>query len=103
MRISAWSSDVCSSDLRLFTMSEPIPGTVVETYLRQRGIAALHETGSLRFHPRCYYRRDEHSPTASWPAMIASVTDLGGRIRSEGRRVGKECVRTCRFRWSPCH
>lgn len=46
---------------RLFTMSEPIPGTVVETYLRQRGIAALHETGSLRFHPRCYYRRDEHS------------------------------------------
>ena len=30
----------------------------------------------LRFHPRCYYRPDEHVPTETWPAMIASVTDL---------------------------
>ena len=64
---------------RLFAMSQPIPGTLVETYLRKRGITALHETGSLRFHPRCYYRPDEHQPTETWPAMIASVTDLGGR------------------------
>lgn len=65
---------------RLFAMSQPIPRTVVDTYLRNRGITALHGTGSLRFHPRCYFRPDEHSPTESWPAMIASVTDLGGRI-----------------------
>ena len=70
---------------RLFAMSQPIPGTLVETYLRQRGITALHGTGSLRFHPRCYYRPDEHSPTESWPAMIASVTDLGGRITGAHR------------------
>src|SRR3546814_19355298 len=128
-------------------MSQPISRTLVETYLRTRGIAALHETGSLRFHPRCYYRRDEHSPTETWPAMIASVTGLEGGItgahrtwlatdgsdkapietprramgdllghavrfgasgevmaageRSEERRVGKECVSTCRSRWSP--
>ncbi len=65
---------------RLFAISRPITGTVVESYLQKRGITALHGTGSLRFHPRCYYRPDEHSPTETWPAMIASVTDLDGRI-----------------------
>ncbi len=60
-------------------MSQPIARTLVETYLRNRGITALHGTGSLRFHPRCYYRPDEHSPTETWPAMIAAVTDLAGR------------------------
>ena len=44
---------------RLFAMSRPIHGTLAETYLRRRGITALHGTGSLRFHPRCYYRSDE--------------------------------------------
>ena len=65
---------------RLFAMSRPITGTIVESYLRKRSITALHGTASLRFHPRCYYRPDEHSPTETWPAMIASVTDLDGRI-----------------------
>jgi hypothetical protein len=63
---------------RLFAMAQPISGTLVKTYLRARGITDLHGTGSLRFHPRCYYRPDEHSPTETWPAMIASVTDLAG-------------------------
>ncbi len=70
---------------RLFAMSQPISGTVVETYLRNRGITALHGTGNLRFHPRCYYRPDEHSPTETWPAMIAAVTDLSGRITGAHR------------------
>ena len=65
---------------RLFAMSQPIEGTPVEAYLRNRGITALHETASLRFHPRCYYRRDEDSPTETWPAMIAAVTDLYGHL-----------------------
>ena len=43
-------------------------------------LPTLHHGGSLRFHPRCYYRPDEHSPTETWPAMIACVTDLDGRI-----------------------
>ena len=63
---------------RLFSMAQPIMGTLAETYFRKRGITALHETGSLRFHPRCYYRPDEHSPTETLPALIASVTDLDG-------------------------
>jgi hypothetical protein len=65
---------------RLFAISSPITGTIVETYLRHRGIVHVHHGGSLRFHPRCYYRPDEHLPTETWPAMIACVTDLAGRI-----------------------
>ena len=65
---------------RLFAMSKPITGTVVETYLQSRGITVLHATGALRFHPRCYYRPDRHSPTETWPAMIAAVTALDGTI-----------------------
>lgn len=64
---------------RLVSMSQPIPGTLVETYLRGRAITALQETGSLRFHPRCYYRPDS-GPTETWPAMIAAVTDLKGKL-----------------------
>ena len=64
----------------LFAMSQPITDTIVEAYLRKRGITALHGTGSRRFHPHCYYRPDRHSPTETWLAMIAAVTDLDGKI-----------------------
>lgn len=70
---------------RLFGMSQPITGTLVQSYLRKRGITDLRETGNLRFHPRCYYRPDEHSPTETWPAMIAAVTDLDGKITGAHR------------------
>ncbi|WP_371930048.1 toprim domain-containing protein [Bradyrhizobium sp. CCGUVB1N3] len=70
---------------RLFAMSQPIERTLVEAYLRNRGITALHGIGSLRFHPRCYYRPDDHSPTETWPAMIAAVTDLSDRLTGAHR------------------
>jgi hypothetical protein len=70
---------------RLFAMSRPISGTLVETYLCNRGIKAVHDAGALRFHPRCYYRPDESSPTETWPAMIAAVTDLADRITGAHR------------------
>ena len=70
---------------RLIAMCQPIGGTLVEAYLRRRGITALHGCGSLRFHPRCYYRPDEHSPTETWPAMVATVTDLADRITGAHR------------------
>jgi hypothetical protein len=69
-----------TSARRLFAMSQPIAGTLAETYLRRRGIAYLDDVASLRFHPRCYYRPDASAPTESWPAMIAAVTDAEGRI-----------------------
>ncbi|WP_413430600.1 toprim domain-containing protein [Brevundimonas phoenicis] len=70
---------------RLVRMSQSIHGTLVQTYLQERGITDLRGTGSLHFHPRCYYRPDEHSPTETWPAMIATVTDLDGKITGAHR------------------
>jgi len=65
---------------RLYAMSKPIAGTLAETYLHGRGIVTVAAGDPLRFHRRCYYRRDEDSPTETWPALIAAVTDLGGTI-----------------------
>ena len=70
---------------RLFAISQPIERTLVETYLRDRGITHLHGTGALRFHPRCYYRPDDDASTETWPAMIASVTDLSGHLTGAHR------------------
>jgi hypothetical protein len=65
---------------RLWTMAKPLAGTLAEAYLRARGIETIYDTGALRFHPRCYYRQDEHAPTETWPAMIAAVTALSSAI-----------------------
>jgi hypothetical protein len=75
--VSAGSPDAAQ---RLFAMSQPIGNTLAESYLRHRGITVLDGTSSLRFHPRCYYRPNAHSPTEIWPAMIAAVTDLSGHL-----------------------
>src|SRR3546814_12998107 len=41
---------------------------------------------------------------AQWPIIVAIPTDMRQTVdRSEERRVGKECVSTCRSRWSPYH
>src|SRR3546814_5348236 len=107
MRISDWSSDVCSSDLadrtpaapvptgspeaarRLFAMSKPITGTVAQSYLRRRGITDVRHGDPLRFHPRCWYRGDDEDPRDrlrdAWPAIIAAVTDLDGTISGAHR------------------
>ena len=69
---------------RLFAMSKPIHGTIAETYLRTRGISALHETLSLRFHLRCYYkpatsrRRCRHSRDHDRHVTLAHGGDRGG-------------------------
>jgi len=65
---------------RLWAISQSIAGTLAETYLRSRGTTDLRNVGSLRFHPRCYYRADDETPTETWPALIASVRDLDGTL-----------------------
>ncbi|HEX8418485.1 MAG TPA: toprim domain-containing protein [Sphingomonas sp.] len=70
---------------RLFAMSQPIASTIAETYLRKRGITALHGTDALRFHPRCYYRPDDDAPTETWPALIGRVSDLDGNLTGAHR------------------
>ncbi|MER9115732.1 toprim domain-containing protein [Mesorhizobium sp. M0954] len=84
-KLLAAPSEMSEKARRLFAMSQPIAGTVVEAYLHNRSITALHGTGSLRFHPRCYYRPDEQAPTETWPAMITSVTDLDGHLTGAHR------------------
>ena len=67
---------------RLFGMAQPLPGTLGETYLHQRGItpAALTGIDALRFHPRCFHRATPEAQPEPWPALIAAVTDLDGTI-----------------------
>ncbi|MFW2542668.1 DUF7146 domain-containing protein [Primorskyibacter sp. 2E107] len=64
---------------RLFALGAPIRGTLVETYLRGRGISGFDQMPRLRFHPACYYRPEGGGPVARLPAMLAAITDLEGR------------------------
>src|SRR3546814_3718994 len=73
MRISDWSSDVCSSDLPVGVGEAPV--------LRGLGRGGRRESGGQR----------------------RKLGPEGSALRSEERRVGKECVSTCRSRWSPYH
>jgi hypothetical protein len=65
---------------RLFRAGRPISGTPAEAYLRARGITARLDWPALRFHPSVYYREAEDAPLEIWPALLAAVTDLDGRI-----------------------
>ena len=70
---------------RLWHMTQPLIGSTVDTYLRRRGITDLRGTANLRFHPSCYWRPEDDGPTETWPALIAAVTDLDGRITGAHR------------------
>src|SRR3546814_8041137 len=78
MRISDWSSDVCSSDLQRKSDKEAL----IALYQRNMAMSSL----------------------VTYPEL-PPVPDamLYRKSRSEERRVGKECVSTCRSRWSPYH
>src|SRR3546814_3771229 len=80
VRINDWSSDVCSSDL-------PWP------------YAQDHTPSPRRHRPPSRTRRRHYRPDAGQ----GHRGRCDGRRRSEERRVGKECVSTCRSRWSPYH
>src|SRR3546814_4356355 len=98
MRISDWSSDVCSSDL---DREEPqavrvLPGAV-STYAGGESCVGPSFTAShtAARHVAAFYDR-----VSIWRPPGKRRRD---RNRSEERRVGKECVSTCRSRWSPDH
>lgn len=68
---------------RLFAASRPIAGTIAERYLRARGLHCAGTLSALRFHPNCFYRRakdDAPDARATWPALIAAVTDEAGTV-----------------------
>src|SRR3546814_20005055 len=99
MRISDWSSDVCSSDLiRPVFVFEVLERTDWLELLRN--MVAASEI-KLRV-------AGEYVPEQTADAQRAlAAGGLRGRqvilFRSEESRVGKECVSTCRSRWSPYH
>lgn len=65
---------------RLFRAGRSVIGMPAEAYLRARGITASLDWPSLRYHPSVYYRAHEGAPREIWPALLAAVTDLRGRI-----------------------
>jgi hypothetical protein len=65
---------------RLFHSAIAVPGTQAEIYLHARRITAPLNCPSLRFHPSLWYREHDHAPRQSFPALLASVTDLRGNL-----------------------
>src|SRR3546814_19614576 len=97
MRISDWSSDVCSSDLdRLlgdFAQSDYrvfVPVTIDRQFRTARNLTSAL-TGQ------------QHQIKSVGNLVNAIFNGDARHVRSEERRVGKECVSTCRSRWAPYH
>src|SRR3546814_20835289 len=114
MRISDWSSDVCSSDLQ--TAEGKLRLFVAIDRTSKFAFVELHEQAGKMIAAQFL-----RNLVATVPYAIHTVlTDNGiqftnmahhkyafhhifDRVRSEERRVGKKCVSTCRSRWSPYH
>src|SRR3546814_11108121 len=113
LRISDWSSDVCSSDLQ--NQRDGAPEEVLEP-------AAADLDGAQQFpfrhaaeqqaDDRCRNRivvathrpaEDGKHQNRRRPRQVAGQSEGTEGRRSEERRVGKECVSTCRSRWAPYH
>src|SRR3546814_5913449 len=143
MRISDWSSDVCSSDLldgarrRLRSGRQVLPAHLEPTLMQAGGVDPVGDTrilqrdyigiATVRALPRLRLVEARCAQQGFWPqrprigdlktgivgtaigggdyqCLVVGELELAtGAIapRSEERRVGKECVSTCRYRWSP--
>src|SRR3546814_13967948 len=110
MRISDWSSDVCSSDLSDLgihvvdaEITHPAGARTALLHLVAKlqdaaGIAAI----AAHDHAIVHAARQAAGRIRERPSHNRAIEGRGA-IRSEERRVGKECVSTCRSRWSPYH
>src|SRR3546814_12685555 len=100
MRISDWSSDVCSSDL----IAGFLTGVLTFTpYYHWRWEHAIHHSTTAHLDKRgtgdiWTMTVQEYLEASRWQRFAYRLSR-----RSEERRVGKECVSTCRSRWSPYH
>src|SRR3546814_19069331 len=102
MRISDWSSDVCSSDLQR-TAAET-EGDVLQCEERRRhgsGFGTVWRACRNMRTGRTYHKPVQRSHCNPENGPFTRLVDGAGR--SEERRVGKECGSTCRSRWSPYH
>src|SRR3546814_3046248 len=91
MRISDWISDVCSSDLVARLGGDEF------AVLLEGGVDALKASSIAE-----RIINELHTPFRLGTKEIFTSASIGIALaRSEERRVGKECVSTCRSRWSP--
>src|SRR3546814_20904970 len=101
MRISDWSSDVCSSDLHGETKAhEELTNTWNNARMALAQDAVFGPGGSIVCRSTLTNPTNGCVPINRLGTMGPSAEALA---RSEERRVGKECVSTCRSRWSPYH
>src|SRR3546814_9321918 len=101
MRISDGSSDVCSSDLKRKWVWAAVCALAT---------GAMASSASARDGEMANHKGHHQWSQASLQAQASAVVTqdmvritLASELRSEERRVGKECVSTCRSRWSPYH
>src|SRR3546814_16598343 len=92
LRISDWSSDVCSSDL----LAHHVDRDVLQPLRRTSTTMGISS-------PRWRTSEIRAAALPSGPRLPQSRIMQPMAARSEERRVGKECVSTCRSRWSPFH
>src|SRR3546814_12879202 len=100
MRISDWSSDVCSSDLKEYALARKWRDEGDERALHDlvRAYTRLVVSTATRF-------RNYGLPMGDLvqEGNVGLMQAAARFDRSEERRVGKECVGRCRSRWSPYH
>src|SRR3546814_18133854 len=100
MRISDWSSDVCSSDLRF--VPALLATILLASLLPVRGAAVPVAQGvSTAAIILLFFLNGVRLPRDEVLHGMRNWQLQAGNLRSEERRVGKECVSPCRSRWSP--
>src|SRR3546814_8091650 len=102
MRISDWSSDVCSSDLPDRVSALIVRGIFT---VRREELLWFYQEGASWLFPDVWQRYLEPIPPEERHDLMAAYRTrlTSPDLRSEERRVGKECVSTCRSRWPPTH
>src|SRR3546814_12017161 len=100
MRISDWTSDVCSSDLGINVRDNEAAARAFE-----REYAVPYDSVVAQDSSRAMLSFAGALAAAAVPTTLVIDREGGvaARARSEERRVGKEGVSTCRSRWSPYH
>src|SRR3546814_15106431 len=103
MRISDWSSDVCSSDLG---PDFPTGGIILGHAGIRAAVTPNYAWGCKRPNvASTFYPALNHPNVTLIPHAVTRVTKNGllDTTRTQERRVGNECVSTCKSRWSPTH
>src|SRR3546814_11989890 len=104
MRISDWSSDVCSSDLVAASAALVALSLLFYRYTQQQpGAVPPPQVAAAQPGEPFVSMLQAQGSDALWLVSVDPQKRDIKVVRSEERRVGKECVRKCRSRWSPYH